>query len=136
MVLSTPLISIVMCTYNRAGFIAETIESIQAQTFINWELLVMDNGSTDDTEAVIQSMGDARISYHKYDPTTTGRLRNLAFDKAKGQYISLMDSDDLWLPEKLARQIELLNANPGIKFSFTNSRDFINDKEIVHSLNK
>ena len=68
MVLGNPLISIVMCTYNRAPFIAETIKSIQAQTFTNWELLIMDNGSTDDTEAVIKGINDPRITAIKVEP--------------------------------------------------------------------
>ncbi len=136
MVLKEDLVSIVMCTYNRADFIRQTIESIQDQTFTNWELLVMDNGSTDNTKEVIDEIADGRISYHRFDPTSTGRLRNIAFSKAWGNYIALMDSDDLWLPEKLQKQIDLLKENPEIKFSFTNSQDFIGDLQVVHTLNQ
>lgn len=136
MVLKEVLVSIVMCTYNRADFIQQTIESIQAQTFTNWELFIMDNGSTDHTKEIIDEIADERISYHRFDPTSTGRLRNIAFSKARGNYIALMDSDDLWLPEKLQKQIDLLKENPEIKFSFTNSRDFIGDLQIVHTLNQ
>lgn len=136
MVLEKPFISIVMCTYNRANFIRQTIESIQAQTFTNWELLVMDNGSTDNTKEVIDNIADKRIFHQRFESTSTGSLRNIAFSKARGNYIALMDSDDLWLPEKLQKQIDLLKENPEIKFSFTNSQDFIGDLQVVHTLNQ
>lgn len=130
-----PQISIVITTYNRAQYIAETIESIRQQTFANWELLIMDNGSTDRTADIIKVINDPRIQYYHHKPTTTGRLRNIAFDTAKGEYFALMDSDDLWLPDKLERQMALLKANPGLLFSFTNSYDFIGDRQIVAPYN-
>jgi glycosyltransferase involved in cell wall biosynthesis len=124
-----------MCTFNRADYIAETIESILVQTYTNWELLIMDNGSIDNTHTIVTSFTDSRITYHKFDPTTTGRLRNIGFDKAKGEWLALMDSDDLWLPTKLEKQMNLLSANQNIFFSFTNSYDFKGNKEIVNILN-
>lgn len=130
-----PQISIVITTYNRANYIAETIESIRKQTFTDWELLIMDNGSEDETKKIVESINDSRIQYYYYEPTTTGRLRNIAFSKAKGEYLSFMDSDDLWLEDKLERQMKLLQANSGIRFSFTNSYDFTGNKEIVAAYN-
>jgi glycosyltransferase involved in cell wall biosynthesis len=95
----------------------------------------MDNGSTDNTTRIVEGFSDSRIAYYKYNPTTTGRLRNIGFDKAKGEWLALMDSDDLWLPTKLEKQMKLLTDNSNIWFSFTNSYDFKGDKQIVNTLN-
>lgn len=130
-----PVISIVMCTYNRASYIAETIVSIHTQTYTDWELLIMDNGSTDNTDKVVAGFSDPRITYCKYDATTTGRLRNIGFENAKGEWLALMDSDDIWLPSKIEKQMNLLDRNKNVLFSFTNSFDFRDNREILNTLN-
>jgi len=119
------LISIIMPTYNRAAYIRETINSILAQTHTNWELWIEDDGSDDNTEEIINSINDARIHYTRHKRTAvTGTLKNAAIKKSRGSFIAFMDSDDLWPPDKLARQGKLLTDNPDAGFSFTNWRDF------------
>jgi glycosyltransferase involved in cell wall biosynthesis len=121
-----PLVSIIMPTYNRAAFIMETIESIIAQSYTNWELLVVDDGSTDNTEELVHSLKDARINYHKFERTgITGRLKNFGINKARGALIAIMDSDDLWPPQKLQKQVGALLAYGDAGFSFTNGFNFI-----------
>lgn len=120
-----PLVSIIMTTYNRAGYIGETINNIQGQTYTNWELLIEDDGSDDNTTAIVEDIADTRIYYTRHKRTAvTGRLKNLALQKAKGEFIAFMDSDDLWVPDKLEQQIKALAGNIGAGWSFTNWADF------------
>lgn len=120
-----PLVSIIMTTYNRAGYIGETIRNIQKQTYSHWELLIEDDGSDDDTEKIIRSINDDRIIYTRHKRTAvTGKLKNSAMQRAKGVYIAFIDSDDLWVVEKLERQVTQLQQNPSAGFSVTNWCDF------------
>jgi teichuronic acid biosynthesis glycosyltransferase TuaG len=114
-------VSIVMPAYNAERTIAESIESVLAQVYPNWELLVVDDGSTDGTAVLISKFqaSDSRIRALK----TSGRCgpakaRNLAISAATGRLIAFLDSDDIWLPQKLSRQIAFMNARNSV-FSFT-----------------
>jgi glycosyltransferase involved in cell wall biosynthesis len=121
-------ISIIMPTYNRAGLIAETIDSIRKQTYSNWELLIMDDGSTDETALIVQSFNDARISFYKHVHTgEVSKLKNEGIRYARSELIAFMDSDDLWPPEKLKKQMQALLYYPDAGFSVTNGYTFKND---------
>lgn len=114
------LVSIVTPVYNCAKFIAETINSVIAQTYVNWELIIVDDCSTDDTEKVVMSFQDQRIHYHKnLENSGAAVSRNRALRVAKGKWIAFLDSDDLWLPDKLDRQIKFMEDNH-VSFSYTN----------------
>lgn len=121
---SIPLVSIIMCTNNRAHYILETINSIRNQTYGNWELFIMDNASTDNTSELVAGLKDDRIHYMYFQHSNTGTLRNKGFQLAKGELIGLMDSDDLWENEKLEKQVDALLQNPDAGYSFTNAVDF------------
>ena len=116
------LVSIITPTYNSEAFIAQTIESVQNQTYQNWEMIIVDDGSTDKTVEVIQNYinRDSRIQLHKLQENSgAGVVRNYAVELAKGKYISFLDSDDLWKPQKLEKQIAfLLENNLPFTFSF------------------
>lgn len=118
-------ISIIMTTYNRAELIMQSINSILLQTYSNWELLVIDDGSTDDTAALVHSIGDNRIFYH-YLPrcAAVGKLKNYGLENASGCFISFLDSDDLWSPNKLEIQWQYLRSNPDAGFCVTNGFNF------------
>ena len=121
----TPLVSIIMPTYNRAGYISETIAYIIAQTYTNWELLVLDDGSSDNTEALVMEVADKRIKYHRFNRTgITGKLKNFGIRQSKGELIAFMDSDDLWPVDKLEKQVAALLEHPEAGFSFTNGFNF------------
>jgi glycosyltransferase involved in cell wall biosynthesis len=121
----SPKISIIMPTYNRASFLLETIESIQNQTYANWELVIVDDASTDHTEELIRTLTDQRIRYLKVPKTGIGiRLRSAGIEKASGEWIAFMDSDDLWDPQKLAKQVQEMNAYPEAGFSLTGGFNF------------
>lgn len=114
------LVSIVMPSYNTGKYIAETITSVLAQTYTNWELLIVDDCSTDDTDAVVAGFSDPRIRYFKNEQNGGAAVsRNRALREARGRWIAFLDSDDVWLPEKLERQIAFMEKN-GYSFSYTN----------------
>lgn len=111
------LVSVIMPTYNCGRFIREAIDSVLAQTYQSWELLIVDDGSTDDTQAIVGSCTDERIRYMRNERNTGGALtRNRALREAKGRYIAFLDADDVWLPEKLEKQIAFMADN---NYAFT-----------------
>lgn len=115
------LVSIIMPSYNTAQFISETIKSVLAQTYTNWELIIVDDCSTDNTDKVVNSfLTDERIRYLKNKKNSGAAVsRNYALREARGKWIAFLDSDDLWLPEKLEKQIAFMK-NGGYYFSYTN----------------
>lgn len=113
-------VSIVMPSYNCARFIADSIKSVIAQTHTDWELIIVDDCSTDDTESIVASFCDDRIRYIRNEKNNGAAIsRNRALREAKGRWIAFLDSDDLWLPEKLERQIGFMKKN-GYSFSYHN----------------
>ncbi|MGY0392955.1 glycosyltransferase family 2 protein [Bizionia sp. KMM 8389] len=119
---ATPLVSIIIPTYNRAHLIGETLDSVLSQTYTNWECIVVDDGSTDATKEIVTAYTeqDGRFQYHKRPENHLSGgngARNYGLTLAKGTYINWLDSDDLFAPEKLAKQIEVLlssNANVNV----------------------
>ena len=114
------LVSIITPSYNTARFIGRTIECVRSQTYTNWEMLIVDDCSTDETDAVVASFDDGRIRYFKNERNSGAALsRNRALREARGRYIAFLDSDDLWLPDKLERQVRFMQET-GAAFSYTN----------------
>ncbi len=112
------LVSIIMPTYNCGGYIGETIDSVISQTYDNWELIIVDDCSKDDTEKVVKKFkNDNRIRYIKLERNSGAAVaRTEAMKKAKGDYMAFLDSDDLWYPEKLEKQLKFMKEN---KYDFT-----------------
>lgn len=112
---NNPKVSVIIATFNREQFIVEAIDSVKKQTFTNWEMMIIDDASTDNTEKIVKKYidGDSRIKYFK-NQTNLGisKSRNKGLSQAKGLYIATLDSDDTWLDEnKLKTQIEFLDTN-------------------------
>jgi teichuronic acid biosynthesis glycosyltransferase TuaG len=107
------LISIIMPAFNSQKYIGASIESVLQQTYQNWELLVVNDGSVDDTEKVVKFYAekDVRIKYYYQQNSGQGAARNLALSIAQGNFIAFLDSDDLWLPTKLSLQINVIKSN-------------------------
>lgn len=103
-----PFISIVVPTYNRGDLIAKTLRSLQAQEYDNFEIIVVDDGSTDHTEQVISSLIDQRTTYVKKENAERAAARNFGARLAKGQYVNFFDSDDLALPNHLGEAAKLI----------------------------
>lgn len=113
------LVSIIMPSWNTGRFIAESIQSVVNQTYPNWELIIVDDCSTDDTDAVVASFRDDRIRYFHNDQNSGAALtRNRALREARGEWIAFLDSDDLWAPEKLEHQLRFMEEN-GYCLSYT-----------------
>ncbi|WPO80108.1 glycosyltransferase family 2 protein [Flavobacterium sp. KACC 22761] len=121
------LVSIIVPTYNTEKFIRQTIESVQNQTYTNWEMILVDDASTDQTIAIIEEFAqkDSRIKLFKLEKNSgNGFARNVALEKASGKYIAYLDSDDLWRSDKLEKQLQFLKEkNAPFTFSFYDSID-------------
>ena len=115
------LVSIITPTYNCGRFIGETIESVQQQTYSNWEMIIVDDCSTDDTKSVVEKylQQDKRIKYHCLAKNGGAAVaRTKAMELATGQYMAFLDSDDLWMPDKLEKQLEFMQKN---NYAFTST---------------
>ena len=108
---NTDLVSVIIPTYNRANLIKRSVESVLNQTYKNLELIIVDDGSTDNTKEVIDSINDDRIVYIKQENQGACAARNKGIDAAKGKYIAFHDSDDVWHLNKLELQINALKQN-------------------------
>ncbi len=113
-----PRVSVVIPTFNCERFIRRTVGSALRQTYRDFEIIVVDDGSTDGTQAVLAEYGEA-LHYIKQANQGASAARNAALSRATGEYIAYLDADDLWHPEKLAHQVEYLDANPSCGFVHT-----------------
>lgn len=115
------LVSIIMPSYNTGKFIKESIESVLAQTYQNWELIIVDDCSNDNTDEIVSAFNyDPRIRFFKNSQNSGAAIsRNRALREARGKWIAFLDSDDIWYPEKLEKQIMFMKEN-NYRFSYTN----------------
>jgi len=116
-----PTVSVIIPTYNREQLIARSLKSVLSQTYQDFEIIIVDDGSTDNTEEVVSSFNDDRIRYIRHEENKgEAAARNTGIKAARGDYIAYQDSDDEWFPEKLAKQIELLeDASPEVGVIYT-----------------
>lgn len=123
----SPLVSVIIPSYNAENFIEQTINSVLKQTYQNFEILVIDDASKDGTKSIVEklSLNQNRIKF--FEVEHTGRpavLRNLGIKKSRGKYIAFLDSDDIWLEHKLQEQIKLIEAKKNISFVYSVSKTF------------
>lgn len=110
-----PLVSAVMPTYNMGRYISAAVAGILSQTYTNWELVIVDDGSTDDTAATVARISDARIRYVRLDSNEgRGAARNVCLAKARGSLIAVTDADDISLPNRFEKQVAFLRAHPDV----------------------
>ena len=124
------LVSIITPTYNCGKYIKETIESVINQTYKNWEMIIIDDCSTDNTKDIVKQYQQkySNIIYKMLDESSGAAIaRNTALKMAKGKYVAFLDSDDLWLPEKLEHQIKFMKDNNYV-FTYTDYRIKLNGK--------
>ncbi|KAA3653538.1 MAG: glycosyltransferase [Chloroflexi bacterium] len=108
------LVSIIISTYNRANTISKPIDSVLAQTYPHFELIIIDDGSTDNTDEVVAAYHDPRIIYKWVKNGERSRARNIGISMSQGKYIAFMDSDDWFMPHKLSFQVNAMEANPEV----------------------
>ena len=104
-------VSIVIPTYNRESFIKKALDSVMEQTFRDFEVVVIDDGSTDRTKDIVSGYGD-NVHYYYQENRGIAGARNPGIKKSTGDYIAFLDSDDYWIPEKLQRQLALFHEHP------------------------
>ena len=117
-----PLISIIMPTYNRAGYIEEALDSIKKQTFTDYEIIVVDDGSTDNTKEILDKYEGIRCIYLEHGGIAGAR--NTAVKAARGKWIAFLDSDDLWKEDKLQKQVDFLHTHPDCRIVYTEFSNF------------
>jgi glycosyltransferase involved in cell wall biosynthesis len=132
-----PLVSIIMNVRNGAASLREALDSVMAQSFADWELIVWDDCSSDDSAKIIGEYHDQRIRYFlSLDETPLGEARDRAIQQATGEWLAFLDQDDLWLPRKLERQMALANDNVGIIYGrtvlFDSRRGDLRDYDYAH----
>jgi glycosyltransferase involved in cell wall biosynthesis len=116
----TPAVSIIMNCYNSEKYLKEAIDSVYAQTYKDWEIIFWDNGSSDGSAAIAKHY-DKKIKYYRTEQNVyLGEARTKAIGKASGRYIAFLDCDDIWLHEKLMKQVALLETDPSIDFIHSN----------------
>ena len=113
--------SVVMPAYNASRFIAEAVDSVIQQTFMNWELIIVNDGSADDTQSIAEkyTVADARIKLVNQENKKLSAARNTGIAHAKGEWVAFLDADDFWVPEKLEKQLAAAEMQPaaGVIFS-------------------
>jgi len=130
-----PLVSVIMNCLDGEKYLREAIDSVLAQTYPNWELIIWDNQSSDNTAVIAKTYTDKRVKYYRADKfTSLGEARNLAIGKSVGEIIGFLDCDDLWFPRKLEKQIPLFN-NPEVGIVICNTL-FFNEKGTQKKLYK
>ncbi len=114
-----PTVSVIIPTYNRSKLSKEAIESVLRQSYTDLEILVIDDGSTDDTRLVVEQISDSRVKYYYKDNGGQSSARNLGLARAKGKYVAFLDEDDLWPPEYLEIVINQLESNKDYGATYT-----------------
>lgn len=130
-----PEISVIIPVHNSADYVAEAIDSVLAQTYPNYEIIVVDDGSTDSTPEIVKGYGH-EVTYVRQENGGAASARNHGIGLARGTYIAFLDADDMWLPEKLEKQIKLFQNDPELGLVFTENYLFDEDGIYCDSLEK
>lgn len=134
--MNEPLVSVLLSTYNREDTIRETVKSVLSQTYRNFQFIIVDDGSTDCSCEIVESFNDSRIELVRLPQNRhICYALNVALEKVRGEYIARIDSDDLWVPDKLYKQLTFMMQHPDYKITFTKcdvideNGENVNDKE-------
>lgn len=128
---NSPKVSVVMNCFNCEKYLREAIDSVYAQTYLEWEIVFWDNASTDKSAKIARSY-DERLRYFRGNETVPlGNARNMAIEQARGKYIAFLDCDDFWLPMKLEKQVPILENLEEIDFVYSNYFRIIDNRQIL-----
>ena len=130
-----PLITVIIPTYNYGRFIGETISSILAQTYENLEVIVVDDGSKDNTRQIVESFGEG-VRYIYQENAGVSAARNNGIRNSKGEFIAMLDADDIWLPYKLDKQMEFFEKNPSVGVVCCQTECINKDGEVLSRRNR
>lgn len=128
---TNPVVSIILPTYNHAEYLSGAVESVLNQTYQSWELIIWDDGSTDNTRQLIELFHDKRIRYFYEDNSGKSHALNQGIEKAQGEFIAFLDDDDRWLENKLSLQMTIFQKYPQVDLVFGNfvNREMVSLKE-------
>lgn len=124
------LVSVIIPTYNRAGMVGRAIDSVLRQTYDKYEIIVIDDGSVDDTQRVVEQ-GYPQVHFIRKENGGASSARNKGMMVAKGELIAFLDADDVWFEDKLERQVELMTSDPSVPLCFTDCRP-VRDGRVLH----
>jgi glycosyltransferase involved in cell wall biosynthesis len=127
-------VSVILPTYNYGGYLTDAVNSVLSQSYADLELIVVDDGSTDNTPEVLERIDDPRLTKIRINNSGVSVARNTGLDAASGKYIAFIDADDRWLPAKLERQVALLEAEPSVGLVFTDFSRFNDEKVYLGTL--
>ena len=127
--MENPLISVIIPTFNRSELLLKAIESVEKQIYPNYEILICDDGSTDDTEQAVKPLINDKVRYLKQENKGPGAARNLGIKSSNGQLIAFLDSDDSWMPEHLSYVVEFFNLYPDADMVYTQNEVISDDGE-------
>ena len=128
------LVSVIMPCYNYGRFLRESVESVLSQTYADIELIVVDDGSTDNTQFVLESINDPRLRNIRIDNSGVSTARNTGLDAARGDFIAFIDADDIWMKDKLKRQMDLVKDHPSVGLVFSDFARFNESGEFKNTL--
>ncbi|MEL7078769.1 MAG: glycosyltransferase family A protein [Cyanobacteria bacterium J06648_1] len=130
-----PKISIIIPAYNAAKTIIDTVDSVRQQTINDWELIIVNDGSTDNTQEIVEAISEPRLKLITFTNGGVAQARNRGIAEAQGKYVAFLDADDLWLPNKLERQLQALEGTPEAiaAYSWTYFMDEQQDGYVYHS---
>ncbi|MFC2158909.1 glycosyltransferase family 2 protein [Acidobacteriota bacterium] len=134
-----PIVSVVMPTYNHARYLSESIPSVMNQSFAEWELIIIDNFSEDDTETIVREFErqDPRIRYFQYsNKGIIAASRNYGIKQAQGDFVAFLDSDDIWLPAKLTDQMSVFETKEKTGLVYSKAVGFKDDGKLLHEMPK
>jgi glycosyltransferase involved in cell wall biosynthesis len=131
--MGTPLVTVVICTYNGEAFLEKTLRSVLGQTYSNFEVVIVDDGSTDGTTEIIGRFSRENNCVRPFFRINCGlpASRNFAFTQARGQWIAIIDQDDLCYPSRLSRQLEIASAYPSAGLIFCNTHYINEDDDVI-----
>jgi len=124
-----PSVSVTICCYNSEQYIEQTVQSVLDQTFDDFGLIVVNDGSSDRTEEIVKGFSDARIHYEFQENRGLAATRNRTLELARGEYVAFLDHDDLWAPEKLERQMALFQGRPEVGLVYSDSHLILGNGE-------
>ena len=119
-----PAVSVIINCFNEAKHLPETLDSVFAQTFQDWEVIFWDNASTDGSSEIASSYGERVRCFRSDAMVPLGRARKLAYEQSRGKYVAILDADDIWLPQKLERQVKLFESDPELGMTYCDATYF------------
>lgn len=126
------LVTVSIATRNRSEYLMDSIRSVQAQSFEDWELIIVDDGSEDNTRAVVESVDDERVKYHYQEPTGISSARNLAADRSLGYFTAVHDDDDIMLPWRLETSLSAITADSRASYGSWVNFDDVTAEMVLH----